>query len=288
MSKTIECQQVWQEISDYIDGALGVELRSRIEQHLAECRPCTAVFEGARNVMRLVGDERAFQVPVAFSQRLYNKVQAELAEENRRLEEQYQRNSMPLGITDQEVPLGSHLVYFWENQEEFERGVKFLEAGLRARDFCVVQGHDEAIERSLSVLRAHGFEPEQLMAKNRLLVVRREHAAQRTLTDLAAALDASMRVGAPAVRILGNLGFGRDPLPAGEDDVIELEARATEVIGRYPCVLICMYEVRTLPGKLMMKGGMENHPLTVCADGLCENPHYRPADAVLKRPGTIH
>jgi len=283
MITAIACQDVWQEISNYIDGILDPELHARIAHHLSDCRPCTAVLEGAQNVIRLMGDERAFQVPVGFSQRLYNRVQIEIEEEQRRMREQYASKLVPLGITDQNVQLGSHLVYFWENDEEFERGVRFIEAGLRARDLCIVQGHDEAIARSLGVLRAHGFDIEKLVAQNRLITVRREHAAQRTLTDLAAALDASVRAGAPAIRILGNLGFGRDPLPAGENDVIELEARATEVIARYPCVLICMYEVRTLPGRLMMKGGMENHPLTVCSNGLCENPHYREADGVLRQ-----
>ncbi len=287
MIATIECQQVWQEISNFIEGDLDPEVRSRIERHLAVCRPCQAVLEGAQNVIRLVGDERCFQVPVGFSQRLYNRMQAEIEEEQRRIDQQYDRRRVPLGITEDEVSLGSHMVYFWESQQEFERGVRFLEPGLRARDLCIVQGHDEAIERSLSVLRSRGFDVQDLIAKNRLVIVRREHAAQRTLIDLAAALDASVRAGAPAVRVLGNLGFGRDPLPAGEDDVIELEARVTEIIARYPCILICMYEVRTLPGRLMMKGGMENHPLTVCEDGLCENPHYRPAEAVLKQLGTI-
>jgi MEDS: MEthanogen/methylotroph, DcmR Sensory domain/Putative zinc-finger len=287
MITAIECQQVWQEISNYIDGNVDAEVRARIEQHLSECRPCTTVLEGARNVIQLVGDARAFQVPVGFSQRLYDRVRAEIAEEQGCIHAQHANQEVPLGITDQNVQLGSHLVYFWENDEEFERGVRFIEAGLRARDLCIVQGHDEAIARSLRVLIAHGFDVYELMAKKRLMTVRREHAAQRTLTDLAAALDASVRAGAPAIRILGNLGFGRDPLPGGENDVVELEARVTEVIGRYPCVLICMYEVKTLPGRLMMKGGMENHPLTVCSDGLCENPHYREADAVLKQLKSI-
>jgi hypothetical protein len=283
MIDSIDCQQVWQEVSNYIEGELTPELRERISLHLRDCRPCAAVLEGAQNVIRLVGDERSFQVPVGFSQRLYNRVVAEVEEEKRRISEQYDARRVPLGITDDHVDLGSHMVYFWENQTEFERGVRFVEAGLRSRDLCIVQGHDEAISRSLDVLRSHGFDVGDLLAKNRLLLVRREHAAQRTLTDLAAALEASTRAGAPAIRILGNLGFGRDPLPAGEDDVIELEARATAVISRFPCVLICMYEVKTLPGRLMMKGGLENHPLTVCSDGLCDNPHYRPEEEVLRQ-----
>jgi len=32
-----------------------------------------------------------------------------------------------LGITEDEVPLGSHLIHFWHTDTEFERGVRFLE-----------------------------------------------------------------------------------------------------------------------------------------------------------------
>ncbi len=277
----VSCEDIWREISNYIEGDVSLELRSAMEQHLRDCRPCAAVHEGAKNLIRLVGDPRAFQVPTEFSQRLYRRLQLEIEEEKRRVEEQYANRRIPLGITEDDVELGSHHLYFWEKEEEFERGVRFLEPGLRARDVCVIQGHDEAIERSLNVLRSHGFDTRDLVARKRLFIVRREHVAQRTLADFTAFLQASANSGAPAIRILGNLGLERDPLPAGQDDVIELEARATAVISRFPCVLVCMYDVRTLPGRLVTKGGLENHCTTICPDGLHENPHHRPAEQVL-------
>jgi hypothetical protein len=277
----LSCEDVWREISNFIEGDVTPELRLAIAAHLNDCRPCAAVHEGAQKLIRLVGEPHAFQVPFEFSQRLYRRLQQEIEEENRCLERQNANRRIPLGITDDQVDLGSHLLYFWEKDEEFERGVRFLEPGLRARDLCVIQGHDEAIERSLHVLRSHGFDTHDLAARNRLFLARREHPAQRTLADLTAFLEASVSSGAPAVRILGNLGMERDPLPAGQDDVIELEAKAAALISRFPCVLICMYDVRTLPGSLITRGGLENHRVTVCADGLHANPHYRPEEYVL-------
>jgi hypothetical protein len=277
----VSCEDVWREISNFIEGDIAPELERAVAAHLAQCRPCTAVHQGAQNLIRLVGDPRSFQVPTEFSQRLYRRLQQEMEEEKRRVDEQYINRRIPLGITDDEVDLGSHLLYFWEKDEEFERGVRFLEPGLRARDVCVIQGHDEAIDRSLNVLRSHGFDTRELVARKRLFLVRREHAAQRTLSDFTAFLEASVSSGAPSIRILGNLGMERDPLPAGQDDVIELEAKATSVISQFPCVLICMYDVRTLPGRLVTKGGLENHRMTVCPDGLHDNPHFRPEEHVL-------
>jgi hypothetical protein len=39
-------------------------------------------------------------------------------------------DKIPLGITDDEVSLGSHLIHFWKTPEEFERGVRFLQLGI--------------------------------------------------------------------------------------------------------------------------------------------------------------
>ena len=36
-------------------------------------------------------------------------------------------DKIALGITEDEVPFGSHLIHFWHTGTEFERGVRFLE-----------------------------------------------------------------------------------------------------------------------------------------------------------------
>ena len=49
------------------------------------------------------------------------------------------KDQIPLGITDDQVALGSHLVHFWQNEEEFERGVRFLEPGIaNESQYCVL------------------------------------------------------------------------------------------------------------------------------------------------------
>ncbi len=273
MQVEVSCEQVWREISSYLEGEVTPELRAAMEAHFKQCSRCSAVLDGTRNVVRLVGDGRSFDVPAGFGQRLYRK----LGEHFRKLDEETPAlpREVPLGITDQKVPLGSHLVYFWENDEEFQRGVKFLEPGLAGGEHCVVQGHDEANQRVLEILRERGHDPERLMQQGRLTVLRRG-GMQQTLSDIAAVFEAAKRAGAPAIRVLGNLGVGRDPLPEGEAGIVELEAKATAVMSQYPCVLICMYDVRTLPGRLIVKGGLANHPLTVCSDGMHPNPHFVP------------
>jgi predicted anti-sigma-YlaC factor YlaD len=70
----ISCVEVWREISNYIEGDVSPELRARIEAHFKTCKHCTAVHDGTRNVVRLIGDGHTFEVPTGFSTRLYNKL----------------------------------------------------------------------------------------------------------------------------------------------------------------------------------------------------------------------
>jgi anti-sigma factor (TIGR02949 family) len=70
----ISCAEVWREISNYLDEETSVELRERMEAHFRACAHCTAVFDGMRNVVQLVGDGRIFQMPQGFSERLYERI----------------------------------------------------------------------------------------------------------------------------------------------------------------------------------------------------------------------
>lgn len=258
------------EVSNYLDGEVDVALRRRMDAHFKRCRRCSAVLDGARNIVRLAGDNQAFEVPAGFGQRLAAKLQQSLQHHLP------QRNSgIPLGITDDRVELGSHLVYFWQDESQFERGVRFVELGLRADDQCVLFGHIEATERALAILRRNGLEPERLIAEHRLTVLRRDASTLVTLSRVSSIFENSLRLGAPAIRFLGNLGMGRDPLPGrGQDEILELENSVTAMATRFPCVVVCMYDVNTLPGRLIMKGGFETHPLAVCGDKLQSNPYY--------------
>jgi hypothetical protein len=49
-------------------------LRFQIEGHLENCSHCTAVHDGMRNVVQLLGDEKAIELPAGFSQRLYKRL----------------------------------------------------------------------------------------------------------------------------------------------------------------------------------------------------------------------
>jgi anti-sigma factor RsiW len=70
----ISCLEVWKEISNYVDNDVEPELRARMEAHFKACAHCTAILDGTRNVVRLVGDGMEYKVPEGFSRRLYNRI----------------------------------------------------------------------------------------------------------------------------------------------------------------------------------------------------------------------
>jgi hypothetical protein len=77
----ISCEEVWREVSNYLEGEIGVELRARMEEHFKGCTHCTAVLDGTRNLVHLVGDARAFELPAGFSNRLYRKLNRKLTQD---------------------------------------------------------------------------------------------------------------------------------------------------------------------------------------------------------------
>jgi hypothetical protein len=70
----ISCLEVIRELSNYIDKDVTPELREQIVAHLPSCAHCSAVYNGLRNTITLVGDGRSFNLPAGFGQRLRSRL----------------------------------------------------------------------------------------------------------------------------------------------------------------------------------------------------------------------
>ena len=192
-------------------------------------------------------------------------------------------DEITLGITNDQVALGSHLIHFWQNEEEFERGVRFLQLGIENESqYCVLFGHDEANQQVLEILRKKYPELDRVIREGRLVILRRESSASVTLANIEAAFAAAVRKGATVIRYLGNLGMGQAALPGrGADEVVELENGATALGRRYPSVIVCMYDINTVSGSLVLNAGFGTHPLAVCGHALRQNPYFTPDENAL-------
>ena len=71
----INCQDVWRDVSDYIDDELGPAQRAAFDRHFAECRNCAALLAGMLNVIAIYRDERVLAPPAGFHERLYQRLE---------------------------------------------------------------------------------------------------------------------------------------------------------------------------------------------------------------------
>jgi hypothetical protein len=71
----VTCEQLWHEISNYLDGEVSPELRVAMDEHFRSCRKCSAVLDGTRNVIGLYGEDSMFEPPQGFSQRLHKRLE---------------------------------------------------------------------------------------------------------------------------------------------------------------------------------------------------------------------
>lgn len=70
----ISCAEVRHELSNYLENDVTTELRARIEQHVLTCTGCKAIYDGVKNVLRLVTSSEVIELPPGFSLRLYRRL----------------------------------------------------------------------------------------------------------------------------------------------------------------------------------------------------------------------
>ncbi len=67
----VNCETVLQELSNFIDDEIDPILRAEIENHLKSCHRCSVLHDSLRKLVVIVADERTFEIPVGYSERLH-------------------------------------------------------------------------------------------------------------------------------------------------------------------------------------------------------------------------
>lgn len=73
----IECKHVWDYLSEYVDNSLSLETRDLVQRHLEHCEICSAILDSTRNIVVLTADDRVFELPVGYSERLHARLSLE-------------------------------------------------------------------------------------------------------------------------------------------------------------------------------------------------------------------
>ncbi len=80
----IDCVEVWRQISNYLDNEVEADLRAVMASHFKDCAHCSAILDGTRNVVKLVGDGKSFELPAGANRRFYVKLDQHLTTRGRK------------------------------------------------------------------------------------------------------------------------------------------------------------------------------------------------------------
>jgi hypothetical protein len=186
--------------------------------------------------------------------------------------------NVTLGWNEDSLPLGSHACFYYTNDETLRRTLAFLRVGLDVPgDFCVLFADEVRADRLLAWLQEDY--PEDLRAlinRGKLALIGGAPSVGELLTNIGSRLDRAVQEGYRLIRFLGFIGWGQPGWPA-DRDLLEFEAKVNYAVTNYPALIICTYEVPSLPGTSLIYGGLQTHTVTMLDGGPARaNPHYAP------------
>ena len=79
MTCLLTCKQFLQELNDYLDEAVDVELRHRIETHITECPNCFVILDTTQKTIRVYKGMQPQAIPDDVQARLLKAVERKMA-----------------------------------------------------------------------------------------------------------------------------------------------------------------------------------------------------------------
>ncbi len=76
----LSCADFLAEFGDYLEDVADPELRTRLEQHLHECKTCQVIVDSTRKTIRIVTDSDSFSVPAGNVESIVRDVMARIRE----------------------------------------------------------------------------------------------------------------------------------------------------------------------------------------------------------------
>jgi anti-sigma factor RsiW len=279
-SADMTCHELVELVTTYLEGALPPPESGRFEAHLRGCSGCQVHV----SQMRLM---------VSTLPQLQPSAGEDLSVEQGRILELFRTRGLhrreardrdiPLGLGSELTALGDHIAYFWESEREFDAIASFLAVGASLGQASVLLGPETANERLLASLERRSLNVRALMQERQLQIASVHSAADGLLLEVDGRIKDAVHRGMPAVRIVGNLWWGRGtPGWPSDQEILRLEAQVTAAAERLPSIVVCTYDVTNLPGPMLLKGGLDCHPLTFRRDCLRHNEHHVPPERFLE------
>ena len=182
-----------------------------------------------------------------------------------------------LGFSNDTLPVGSHVCFYYSDEEVLRQSLAFVRVGLdEPDDFCVIFA-DQTRHGSLLASLQEGYSGDigKLIENGKLAVIAGSPSLDMLVRDIQGRLDEAIDGrGMRRIRFLGFIGWGLPDWP-NEENLLEFESRVNAVVTAYPAVIICTYGVPRLPGTSLIYGGLQTHPLVSMEGGkFQQNPFY--------------
>lgn len=75
----LTCKEFLQELSDYLDATVDVELRQRLEAHITECPNCFVIFDTTRRTIQVYKGMQPQALPEDVEARLMKAVERKMS-----------------------------------------------------------------------------------------------------------------------------------------------------------------------------------------------------------------
>ena len=79
MTPLLTCKDFLRELSDFLDESADVELRAKLEKHIAECPNCWVITDTTRRTIKIYKGMDALPIPTDVQSRLMTALEKKMA-----------------------------------------------------------------------------------------------------------------------------------------------------------------------------------------------------------------
>lgn len=184
--------------------------------------------------------------------------------------------TVALGVGDQDVRVPAHVCVLYDGEPDRRRvQLGFLRPAIDDERQCVVLlGAPNATGAMIHHLETDvGRSLDSEVRDGRLHVAQYDSDADRlleTIRDVVAEMAARVE---GVIRFFAQVAWDAPGFPLPEDH-LWAESRINDILADTQVVMVCAYDVSSLPDRALSLGGLATHPLVLIGGRLTENPAY--------------
>jgi len=77
----ITCDEFMEELGNYLEGDVALEVRQQLEHHLSHCQTCQVVYDSTLKTVKIVTDSGSFDLPEVAARPIRDKIMARIRKE---------------------------------------------------------------------------------------------------------------------------------------------------------------------------------------------------------------